>query len=260
MTETNNATLFAKIAKVMGTVRTLEKGGLNQFDKYDYVTADTIATRIGQIMADVGLAFLPSLISIETSEYTTKNGGSNFRTVAHFQMTLACTETGATFTSMWSVEAIDRSDKSISKAAVSAVKYYLLKTFLLAGGDEEDADSKSPIIDDGQRAQDSFRPAARSPQLAATNGYHDDALWEPTENPKTGNEVSPAQRLRLTELMAQFHGKNWAPYEAKWAEWASDKTTSRFSSLTVNQADKLIATLEQRIEEESATKSQLQTQ
>ena len=127
--ETNNAKLFAKIARVMATVRTLEKDGRNQFDKYDYVTADAIATRIGKVMADVGLAFLPSLVSVETSEYTTKSGGSNFRTVAHFQMTLACTETGATWSSLWSGEAIDRSDKSISKLACYGIDAIYCPTF-----------------------------------------------------------------------------------------------------------------------------------
>src|SRR5688572_9435893 len=123
---TDNAKLFGKMAKVMAKCRTLEKTGKNTFDRYDYVTADVIAIRIGQLLAEHGIAFFPSMTSIETNEYTTQKGGTNFRTVAHFQMTLACADTGATFTSMWTGEAIDRSDKSISKAAVSAVKYFLL--------------------------------------------------------------------------------------------------------------------------------------
>lgn len=33
-TDTSNAKLFAKMAKVMATVRTLEKTGENKFDRY----------------------------------------------------------------------------------------------------------------------------------------------------------------------------------------------------------------------------------
>jgi hypothetical protein len=178
--EAGNAKLFGKIAKVMGECRILEKAGRNTFDKYDYVTADTIATRIGSLLAANGIAFFPSMVNLETSEYTTQKGGTNFRTVAHFQMTLACIETGATFTTMWMGEAIDRSDKSISKAATSAVKYFLLKTFLLAGGDEEDADSQSPTVEARQATQ---ARTSTSTTTNATNGNGDapvrsDALFD----------------------------------------------------------------------------------
>lgn len=213
--ETNNAKLFAKIAKVMATVRTLEKDGRNQFDKYDYVTADAIATRIGKVMADVGLAFLPSLVSVETSEYTTKSGGSNFRTVAHFQMTLACTETGATWSSLWSGEAIDRSDKSISKAAVSAVKYYLLKTFLLAGGDEEDADASSPAIDN------------------------------PFEQP-TKPRATPAQVTQLDKLGKAFYQGEWQEQRAKLSKAVSKGNASEPEELLASEIATLIAGIEKK--------------
>src|SRR4030095_15651037 len=145
--EPNNAKLFAKIAAVMSQVRTLEKTGKNTYDKYDYMTADAIAQRIGSALAAAGVAFFPSIVGVETNEYTTQKGTTNFRTVVNMQITFACGETGAIFTILWAGEAIDRSDKSISKAAVSAVKYALIKTFLLTGGDEEDADADSPIVE-----------------------------------------------------------------------------------------------------------------
>jgi len=143
--ETNNATLFGKMAAVMGSVRTLEKTGRNTYDKYDYVTADAIAIAIGREMAKQKLVLIPSVTSVDTTEYTTAKGGTNFRTVVHMDMTLACGDTGATCAAAWVGEAIDRSDKSISKAIVSATKYFLLKTFLLAGGDD-DADAETPEV------------------------------------------------------------------------------------------------------------------
>ena len=226
----NPSKLFAKIAAVMGTVRTLEKTGENKFDKYHYVTSDAIAARMGKVMAENGLAFLPSLISVETSEYATKSGGSNFRTVAHFQMTIACTETGATWTSQWSGEAIDRSDKSISKAAVSAVKYFLLKTFLLSGGDEEDADSNSPVID-GQRVNS-----------AAPNR---DDLWEPDAPVKP--VASPAQVIRIIELGKLAYGAEWESNAQKLAQWASQGAREKPGSLLSPEADKLIKALEKKL-------------
>lgn len=202
----NQAKLFAKIAAVMGEVRTLEKTGRNQYDKYDYVTSDAIATKIGALLAKHKMALLPSMVSVETSEYTTQKGGSNFRTVAHFQMTLACGETGATFTSLWSGEAIDRSDKSISKAAVSAVKYFLLKTFLLAGGDEEDADASSPTV---ERA---------------------DAIFDKPDKPR----ATPEQLKEFDALGKEF-------YRDEWPEQAT-KLVTVISKGAAHEPQELLAT------------------
>lgn len=227
----NDGKLFAKIATVMSKVRTLEKTGENKFDKYSYVTADAIAIRIGAVMAEVGLAFLPSLVSVETSEYTTQKGGSNFRTVAHFQMTLACTETGATFTSMWSGEAIDRSDKSISKAAVSAVKYYLLKTFLLAGGDEEDADASSPAVS---------TPA--------------NAIENPFEN-TPAPVLSLGQLKELAELGTAFYGEEWKQQQLVFAEKVSKGAVKTILELNPGEADKLIDGIKKKIADVETAKA-----
>lgn len=224
MTEKDNAKLFGKIAKVMSQCRTLEKTGRNTYDKYDYVTADAIAIRVGALLAENGLAFFPSMVSVETSEYTTQKGGSNFRTVAHFQMTLACTETGATFSSLWSGEAIDRSDKSISKAAVSAVKYFLLKTFLLAGGDEEDADAVSPTVNgnavDGDVNFDTTKPAKLTPEQAAIIAH-------------LGQKAYPGE---------------WEANMDKLAQWASQGARGKLGDLYELEAEKLIKALKKKIE------------
>ena len=144
MTNTTDPKLFAKMAEIMMQVRHLAKDGRNQYDKYDYVTADTIAIVIGQKLAQASLAFIPSVVDVESTPYTTAKGAEHIRTVVRMQMTLACGETGAVWSSMWAGEAIDRSDKSINKAITSACKYFLLKTFLLAGGDDADAEAESP--------------------------------------------------------------------------------------------------------------------
>lgn len=249
----NNAKLFSKIATVMGQVRTLEKTGRNNFDKYDYLTADAIATKLGSLLSQAGIAFLPSLVSVESSEYTAKSGGSNFRTVAHFQMTLACTETGATWTSLWSGEAIDRSDKSISKAAVSAVKYFLLKTFLLAGGDEDDADAESPTVSQPQNA-----PKTTQKPAAPTNGHNDD-LWEPDKPVSvaardsklaaadTGKSkpITSTQLTRITILGADAYGSEYDG--AKLANFISKGAVNSVDDLNSLEADKLIKALEKRI-------------
>lgn len=236
-TQTGNAKLFAKIATVMRQVRTLEKTGRNQFDKYDYVTADAIATRIGSALGENGIAFLPSLVSVETSEYTTKSGGANFRTVVHMQMTLACTESGATYTSLWSGEAIDRSDKSISKAAVSAVKYYLLKTFLLAGGDDEDADASSPEVE---------RSTAKPSKSSSAD---DVAFGNPFDAPDKPAVLSDEQLQELNIVGREFYGQEWDEQRPKLVEAVSKGAISSSKELTPHEATKLIKGIKRKAAE-----------
>src|SRR4030095_5546634 len=244
--EPNNAKLFAKIAAVMGQIRTLEKTGHNSFDKYDYIHADLVAQRIGSALAAAGVTFLPSVTGCDTSEYTPGKGTTNFRTVVTMQLTFGCTETGATWTSLWAGEAIDRSDKSITKAITSSVKYFLLKTCLLGGGEEEDADADSPIVE--------TRKATPAKPLPANNGnsYHDDVLWEPNEKPKKSDAITPAQLTRLTILVTDFYGSEAKEQEVKLSQAVSKGAVSQFKELTVKEAQVLISGIDKKMKEVQA--------
>lgn len=249
-TITDTAKLFSKIAKVMGLCRTLEKTGENKFDRYTYVTADAIAIRIGALLAENGVAFFPSMISVETNEYTTQKGGTNFRTVAHFQMTLGCTETGATFTSMWTGEAIDRSDKSISKAAVSAVKFFLIKTFLLAGGDEEDADSQSLTVEQRQAPQQPITRSGTNGTTTPTNA-HSGAPVQPDAifDEDAPERISENQLKRLNILGREYYGDEWNEMRPKLVIAVTTGATDSSKELSPKEADKLIHGIEKRLSE-----------
>lgn len=255
MTIENKAKLFGKMAQVMGKIRMLEKTGRNQFDRYDYVTSDVIAARVGQAMAEVGLAFFPSMIEVKTEDYATKNGGNNFRTVVHMQITIACGETGATWTSDWFGEAIDRSDKSISKAAVSAVKYALLKTFLLAGGDEEDADSQSPTVE-SETAQNARRGTQSAQTSNRTNGNHAAPQRAPVASSEdvdsNGDIIFDREADDLDKLHRHFHalgtdlyGDQWDMVRKRNASRVSNNRTDSSKDLTADEVQALINGMKQ---------------
>jgi hypothetical protein len=228
------ATLFMKIARVMGSVRSLEKSGTNTYDKYSYMTADDISRRIGSALATEGVAFFPSITGVDTSEYTTAKGAANFRTVVNMQLTFACTETGATYTILWAGEAIDRSDKSISKAAVSAVKYALIKTFLLSGGEDDDADAESPQVE-----------ARKVKPAPASNSYQDDEMWDtPASHSKQPDTLSSAQLQRIHILGKQVHGADWPAVGKRRVENASKGAITSSKELSREEAAIVIKELE----------------
>lgn len=137
--ETNGlATLYSKMAAVAGGLDSLPKDGYNKFHKYKYVTADTVSNAIRKLMAAQNLAFFVDMGNIED-----RDG----KYVIEFKFTFACGDTGATRSSVWSGEAQNTNskggidDKALAKAATTAQKYFLMKTFNISTGDQEDTDS-----------------------------------------------------------------------------------------------------------------------
>lgn len=163
MTELQSKAVFGKVAKVMAAVRTLAKDGNNTYDNYRYISADNAFETIGKAMADAGLVALPTVVELTTEVGQSAGGKAQLRTLIHGQITLACAETGDTWTSDWYGEGVDRGDKSINKAMTAMMKYYLLRLFMIGSG--EDADSESPEVEQPTRPAPQHR-AARSPANA----------------------------------------------------------------------------------------------
>jgi len=143
MTEqTTNArgVLYGKIAAVAAAVSRIPKNGRNEFHRYNYATESDITDGLRELLNANGLAFLPpSVISWERDE-AADNPKIGPRTRVQVQFALGCADTGETFTTILWGEANDNADKGFYKAYTGAVKYYLMKTFLIATGDDPEQD------------------------------------------------------------------------------------------------------------------------
>lgn len=164
------ATLFAKLARVMGKVRSLPKTGHNTHFNYKFVTDGAVSDAISAALAAENVAFIPSVLESRTDGKITRT---------RFLMTFACGDTGAVFQSMWEGEGMDNQDKGVSKSATSAVKYFLLKTFL---------------IDTGERADDPDNDAALDGKRGgAKSSKKDDRQTSATDTPVTFNATTGAE-------------------------------------------------------------------
>lgn len=134
------ATLYAKMARVMGKMTRVQKDGVNDFHHYKYATADDVADMIRAAMAEVNLAFFADMVSSETVPH-----GKGTRTTSVFLFTFACGDTGATLTKQWIAIADDTGDKGVNKSATAAEKYFLMKTFIVSTGAERDADAEDDM-------------------------------------------------------------------------------------------------------------------
>jgi len=104
---------------------------------YNFVTGADVLDAVRAAMSAEGLCLFISMGEVKKEIK---------RTVIDFQFTFADGASGQSMSVNWVGEAIDTQDKGIAKAATSALKYCLLKTFLIATGDESDSDNDGPSI------------------------------------------------------------------------------------------------------------------
>lgn len=148
------AALFAKLARVMGKLERLQRSGHNDHFNYDFVTDGDVSDPVRAALASEKVAFFASMLRAET------NGK---KTVADFLYTFADGETGAIWSCRWTGEAMDSQDKGTAKAATSALKYFLLKNFVLSSGDQADDT-------DADAAQPKPKKTAKGKSKASDNG------------------------------------------------------------------------------------------
>ena len=210
------ASLFAKLARVMGKLKKLPKTGYNSHFKYKFVTDGDVSDAVRAALASEGVAFFASLQLLEQEAKKTR---------AQFIFTFADGETGATWSCNWTGEAIDTQDKGIAKAATSALKYFLLKTFVLSAGDpEDDSDNGKP------------EPKPKPGWQPATKGEVDYDDRDPnqetelsTENGLTAEQIIAKNKALLIARINELNGRLATPNDID-ETWLSELTEKELTS------------------------------
>ena len=134
----HRGTLFAKLAAVLGEAHRIPKNGWNDFNKYHYATEGDALDVIRPLLAKHGIGIMYGVEEVQQLE--------NARTLVKVRITLG-DDTGAMLTTTAYGEARDADrngnpqDKGLYKAITGAMKYWILKTFLLSTGDDPEGDS-----------------------------------------------------------------------------------------------------------------------
>ena len=131
------ATFFSKMSRITGEVGTLKKDATNEFHNYGYVSASNVLETLAPLMAKENIALISETleVGIDDKVYMPK-----------YQFTFVCGDTGFMFPCIWFGETVHtsnkgtRDDKALNKSATISQKYFLLKTFLIATGDDPDGD------------------------------------------------------------------------------------------------------------------------
>lgn len=147
------AELYKKIAAVMGELQRIPKNGKNKEQNYNYATAEDIKNETRKAMAKHNLSLLVELPDYEIIEITSRSGTTGTKLRGNIHYTLCCGDTGESVTMIMPNEAIDWQDKSFSKLYTVGLKYFLINTFQISTGDEDDTDGAAVELSDQKQAQ-----------------------------------------------------------------------------------------------------------
>ena len=134
----NAAKLASKMSSVMKAIRSIDKDGENTHFKYSFVQDMDVLHECRTAMCAAGIGFAVSMLDLQ------RDGK---KTIVKCSYTFTDTETGFSDTQTWFGEADDAQDKGCNKAVTACTKYFLLKTFLIPTGLEDDPDGQAPVPD-----------------------------------------------------------------------------------------------------------------
>lgn len=191
--------LVSKLAEVMSAVERVAKRGHNDHFHYDFATESDITAAIRKELATRSLMLVPHVESVSWREVPTR-AGVNHIACAMVEFTVYDGESDAQLKFRVPGEGQDGGDKCIPKALTSAVKYALLKLFLIPTGD----DPERTEADKPARRQRSTPP---DPPPAGVN-------------PETGEELdspmpSSGHRLTAYHFNTPWHQCQVLAYDAQ---------------------------------------------
>lgn len=175
--------LVRKLAEVLAEIERVPKRGKNEFHNYDYVTEPDLVDAVRSKLAKRRVFVFSSV------EELTREGSL---TTAKVRYTFADGESGETFDVVYYGQGDDKGDKGAYKAYTGALKYFLMKNFLVATGDDPEADTETDKRASGrggaqkperqtstQRDTQARRKAAAEARQSDSLTVHGGALTQP---------------------------------------------------------------------------------
>jgi len=179
--------LSTKLVKVMNAVGHIKKDGRNDFHHYNYVTEAAVMAEVRKALINEGVFLSQSV------ENLGKEG--DLTTVVMYN-TFIDTISGETLTVKSVGQGQDKGDKGSAKAITNAVKYMLLKNFMLSTGDDD-------------------------PEATDENGKSTGAIQKDTSKYKPTAVVTPAEPV-LEKKRVSFSKKAFKPTTTETAATSGD--------------------------------------
>lgn len=136
-------TLVTKLAEVMASVDRIAKRGHNDHFHYDFATESDITAAIRKELATRFVMIVPTIKQLTWREVQTRSGKNDVCCLL-VDFDVYDGESGDTLRFTMAGEGQDSGDKCVPKAMTSALKYALLKLFMIPTGDDPEREDKAP--------------------------------------------------------------------------------------------------------------------
>lgn len=146
-------TIYTAMAKVCDAIRYIQKQGRNKEQSYSFVRESDVKDEFHREFARNGILFLPTRKACEIAPHlgTDKGGAGEVRKGYIANLTLAIKLYHVASDTAYEAEAegqgYDFTDKAVNKAYTSALKNFLISTFLVPSGDDPERDDDGQAID-----------------------------------------------------------------------------------------------------------------
>lgn len=137
--------LPAKLAEITGELAHVEKKGFNKAQQYAFARESDIAALASTLFAKHNIFMAQSIVGEPriTPLYKTRSGAEMFLTEVILEVTFYDGDSDQTLGPLrFAGAGADTGDKGVYKALTGAEKYALMKTFLIATGDDPEGDEK----------------------------------------------------------------------------------------------------------------------
>jgi ERF superfamily protein len=203
--------LVQKLAFVMAAVERVPKLGFNSFHNYKYARESDLTDAVRANLAKQGVMLIPSVEKIEWREVQTKGGTERVAT-----LTVRFTVTDGIDKLEFNIigEGQDKGDKATYKAMTGAMKYALLKLFLIPTGDDPEKD--------GEEQEQQYVPANHNQRKA-------DILRRLTALGITGKVAAKTVSEWIGREVANdtiFNPDDWSKADAGLVKLESNKDTA----------------------------------
>jgi len=133
--------LISRLVFVMGGVERIPKNGYNDFHRYAYATEADVSDHIRKLLFEHNIFMISSVEETANRDITTRSGKNETIVRVKIKVTFYCGETGENLSFYTWGDGQDAGDKGIYKAITGAVKYALMKNFLIPTGDDPENDN-----------------------------------------------------------------------------------------------------------------------
>lgn len=194
--------LSMKLSEVMAEVGRIPKNGYNSNHNYRYAKEDDVLEGVRNALSSRALILMPSVEDTAWSVLEAKSGSKQRICTLTVRFTLHDGETGEHMSFTVLGEGQDVGDKATYKAMTGALKYALLKLFLIPTGDDPENEPKEERSSGNRsaprsQAARSARPAP-APQAAQPPP-------PPAPSPAANTPTQTAAQLRKLRINRIFH-------------------------------------------------------